>query len=215
MAIESIFLILILVFSVILHEIAHGYMAEALGDSTARRSGRLTLNPLPHLDLWGSVIIPLILLMTNAGFLIGWAKPVPYNPYNLRNAWWGEALVAGAGPAMNIGIAFVFSILLRVNAGADFLPSSFVDLTASLVFINLLLAFFNLVPVPPLDGSKVLASFLPLHISRWLLPHAVVARFGLPFGFLLMFLFLFFLWPVFFAAVSWLFTLFTGVPLGV
>jgi len=105
---DFIFLISILIFSVILHEISHGYVAEMLGDPTARLAGRLTLNPLPHLDLWGSFIIPLLLIVSNAGFIIGWAKPVPYNPHNFRNKKWGEAMVAGAGPAMNIFIAILF-----------------------------------------------------------------------------------------------------------
>ncbi|MBI1998773.1 MAG: site-2 protease family protein [Parcubacteria group bacterium] len=213
MPIESLFLIAILIFSVILHEMAHGLMAERLGDPTARLSGRLTLNPIPHLDLWGSFIIPLVLILTNAGFIIGWAKPVPYNPHNLRNKKWGEALVAGAGPATNIGIALLFSILLRVNAGSGFLPSSFVALTMSVVFINLLLAFFNLVPIPPLDGSKVLASLVPFHLTRRFSLQAFTARYGFMGGFLLILLFLFFLWPVFFKFVAFLFTLFVGMPL--
>ena len=181
---DFIFLIVILIFSVILHEISHGYMAEYLGDPTARLSGRLTLNPWPHLDLWGSFIIPFILIVSNAGFIIGWAKPVPYNPHNLRNKKWGEALVAGAGPAMNIAIALIFSILLRVNAVVDFLPQSFVQLTMFVVFINLLLAFFNLVPIPPLDGSKVLASLLPYRYARYL--HSFQTL-GIAGGFLLIF----------------------------
>ena len=212
MPIDYLFPIAILIFSVILHEISHGYMAEYLGDPTARLSGRLTLNPIPHLDLWGSFIIPLILIMTNAGFVIGWAKPVPYNPHNLRNKKWGEALVAGAGPALNIGIALFFSALLRVNLGAGFLSASFVELTMYVIFINLLLAFFNLVPIPPLDGSKVLASFLPLHLARRFSPSAFLARYGFAGSFLLVLLFIFFLWPIFFKFVTWLFTLFTGMP---
>ena len=213
MPIEYLFTIAILIFSVILHEISHGLMAERLGDPTARLSGRLTLNPIPHLDLWGSFIIPLVLILTNAGFIIGWAKPVPYNPHNLRNKKWGEALVAGAGPAANIGIAVLFSVLLRADAGASFLPASFVALTMSVVFINLLLAFFNLVPIPPLDGSKILASLIPLHLAHRFSLQALTARYGFMGGFLLILLFLFFLWPVFFRFVAFLFTIFTGMPL--
>src|SRR3989338_6432696 len=209
---DIVFLIAILIFSIIVHEISHGYMAEVLGAPTARLSGRLTLNPVPHLDLWGSFIIPLILILTNAGFVIGWAKPVPYNPHNLRNKKWGEALVAGAGPATNIGIALLFSVLLRVDAGSGFLPSSFVTLTMSVVFINLLLAFFNLVPIPPLDGSKVLASLVPFHLARRFSLQAFTARYGFTGGFLLILLFLFFLWPVFFKFVAFLFTLLVGSP---
>lgn len=212
MPIDSLFLIAILIFSVILHEISHGYMAEALGDPTARLSGRLTLNPLPHLDLWGSFIIPLILIVTNAGFVIGWAKPVPYNPHNLHNKKWGEALVAGAGPAMNLAIALLFSILLRMNTSSGFLPSSFAALTMSMVFINLLLAFFNLVPIPSLDGSKIIASLAPFHLARRLSLQMFMGRYGFAGGFLLILLFLFFLWPIFFKFVAFIFILLTGLP---
>src|SRR3989344_4302728 len=199
---DIVFLIAILIFSIIVHEISHGYMAEVLGDPTARLSGRLTLNPVPHLDLWGSFIVPLFLILANAGFVIGWAKPVPYNPYNLGNKKWGEALVAGAGPAMNILIALLFSALLRADAAMGFLSPSFVELTSFVVYINLLLAFFNLVPIPPLDGAKVLASLLPFHLSRHFSAGALMGRYG-PFGgLLLLFLFIFFLWPFFFRFVT-------------
>lgn len=212
MPIDYLFLIVILIFSVILHEISHGYAAEFQGDPTARLSGRLTLNPLPHLDLWGSFIIPLILIMTNAGFVIGWAKPVPYNPHNLRNKKLGEALVAGAGPAMNVFIAVLFSALLRVNSATAFLPVSAVEIVTFVVFINLLLAFFNLVPIPPLDGSKLLASILPYRFARFVRIEELTYRYGPVSGFFLIFLFIFFLWPVFFRFVTFLFMLLTGMP---
>ena len=212
MPIDYLFLIAILIFSVILHEISHGFAAELQGDPTARLSGRLTLNPIPHLDLWGSFIIPLLLIMTNAGFVIGWAKPVPYNPHNLRNKKWGEAIVAGAGPATNIFIAVLFSALLRANTAAAFLPPSATEIVAFVIYINLLLAFFNLVPIPPLDGSKVLASVLPYRFARFVSMNELMARSGPFAGFFLIFLFIFFLWPIFFRFVTFLFTLLTGMP---
>jgi len=140
--------------SIVIHEVAHGYMASYLGDETARYQGRLTLNPLVHLDPVGSFLIPLISI-TLGGFIIGWARPVPYNPYNLRPSRWSEALVAGAGPASNLILALIFYLLPNfINLGTGFLVlSSFV------VSINIVLAVFNLIPIPPLDGSKILAAF--------------------------------------------------------
>ena len=135
--------ILVLIMSVVVHEVAHGYMASYLGDDTARYQGRLTLNPLEHLDPVGSFIIPLI-SFTFGGFIIGWAKPVPYNPYNLRSSRRSEALVAAAGPASNLILALIFWLALG--------PGNF--FTA----INVTLAIFNLIPIPPLDGSKILAA---------------------------------------------------------
>lgn len=212
MPIDYFFLIAILIFSVILHEISHGFAAELQGDPTARLSGRLTLNPIPHLDLWGSFIIPLILIMTNAGFVIGWAKPVPYNPYNLRNKKWGETFVAGAGPMMNICIALLFSALIRIHAGAGVLPPSAVEISMFVVYINLLLAFFNLIPIPPLDGSKILASLLPYRFAHFVSNPSLMYRYGPLAGFFLIFLFIFFLWPIFFRFVTFFFTLLTGMP---
>src|SRR3989344_1831079 len=117
--INFIFFISILIISVVIHEVSHGYMAEYLGDPTARLAGRLTLNPIPHLDLFGSFIIPLLLFFSSSPIMLGWAKPVPYNPYNLRNQRWGDALVASAGPLSNLAIAL--SIVLFVRFGEGFL----------------------------------------------------------------------------------------------
>lgn len=154
-----IFFFLALMFSIIVHEVSHGFAAEMLGDPTARLQGRLTLNPIPHIDPIGSILVPAILLISQSGFLFGWAKPVPYNPYNLKNQKWGEAIVAASGPGINILLAVVFGLLIRFGAGM--LPASFIKLAGIVVFINIMLAFFNLIPIPPLDGSKLLKSILP------------------------------------------------------
>jgi len=157
-------LIFILILSVVLHEMAHGYAANWLGDPTARLAGRLTANPIPHLDPMMSVILPGLLVLTGSPILFGAAKPVPYNPYNFTNQKWGEAIVAGAGPAANIAIALIFASLVR-SAEALQLYASFVELAILVIMLNIFLAFFNLVPIPPLDGSKILPRFLPYSVA--------------------------------------------------
>ena len=160
MQIEILFGIVALVMSVVLHEVSHGYMANFLGDPTARYQGRLTLNPFKHLDPFGSVFLPVILILTHSPLLFGWARPVPYNPYNLkRGGVWAEALVAGAGPAANIGIAAALALFLRVAEG--FVSESVVALGFYIILVNVMLALFNLLPIPPLDGSKILSVILP------------------------------------------------------
>lgn len=161
MGVEILFLILVLLMSVIIHEVSHGYMAHLLGDPTARHQGRLTLNPLPHLDLVGSILLPGVMLLSGVPFLVGWAKPVPYNPYNLSNQRWGELAVALVGPVVNIAIALVFGLALRFLLPHDVLSTAMVEIGALIVLINVLLAVFNMIPVPPLDGSKVLFAMLP------------------------------------------------------
>ena len=153
------FQLAVLIMSVVIHEVSHGYAAYFQGDHTAEYQGRLTLNPIKHLDPVGSVILPLILVLTHSPFVVGWAKPVPFNPYNLRFRRWGEALVALAGPASNILIALVFGLLIRFDQ-AQF-SAGFLQMSVIIVYTNLFLAIFNLVPVPPLDGSNILFSFLP------------------------------------------------------
>ena len=148
----------ILMLAIVMHEVAHGYAALLLGDPTAKNEGRLTLNPLPHIDLLGTIIIPAFLLLTGSGLLFGWAKPVPYNPYNLKGKH-SEALVAAAGPAINIAIAVLFGIVYRFGIGI--LPESILHLSAIIVPVNLFLALFNLIPIPPLDGSKIIMTLLP------------------------------------------------------
>ncbi len=154
-----IFQIVILIFSIVIHEVAHGYAAESLGDSTAREAGRLTLNPIRHLDLFGSFIVPLLLIVSGSSFVIGWAKPVPYNPNRLRDKKYGSLKVALAGPFSNLAVAAIFGLFLRF--AHSFLPELMVLALGFIVFLNILLAVFNLIPIPPLDGSKILTILLP------------------------------------------------------
>lgn len=208
-----IFTVLLLIISIILHEVAHGYAAYALGDPTAKLAGRLTLNPIPHIDLFGSVLIPALLVLTSAGFLFGYAKPVPYNPANLKNQRYGEAIVAGAGPATNIAIALIFSLIIRFGAG---LPDAFLALSALVVLINLFLAIFNLIPIPPLDGYTVLRSLLPYRFAvRFQDFERKMQSMGILSLFLFIFIFITFLSTPFFIFVQYLFTLLTGAPLSV
>ena len=164
----QLFQIIVLVFSAVIHEYMHGWMADRLGDDTAKRAGRLTLNPLVHLDMFGSIILPLLLIFSGVGVIFGWAKPVPYNPNNLRDSKWGSAKVAAAGPLGNLIIAVFFGIFLRVVPLGN---PMLIGLIAIIIFINLILMIFNLVPIPPLDGSKILMAFLPfswqLKFMRW------------------------------------------------
>lgn len=156
----------ILVYSAILHEIAHGYVAEKLGDPTARLLGRLTLNPKPHIDIFLSIILPLLLILSQTGIIFGGAKPVPVDPFNLKEGRKDIALVSLAGPGTNILIAILFALLakllfpdmsLPMIANASILGTIF----SIIISINLWLAIFNLLPIPPLDGSKIFSLILP------------------------------------------------------
>ncbi len=175
MEIFYIFYIIVLLYSIILHEYAHGWMAEQLGDPTARQAGRLTLNPLPHLDPIGSILLPGLLILTNSPFLLGWARPVPFNPLLLRDQKYGPLKVALAGPLANFSLALIFGLLLRFLSSSvaltNFSLAIFAQLLAAVVWLNLLLMIFNLIPIPPLDGSKILLTFLPFkyqyHFYRW------------------------------------------------
>lgn len=203
-AISFVFQIGVLIFSVVLHEVSHGFAALALGDHTAEEEGRLTLNPVRHIDPFGSVILPAMSYMLG-GIILGWARPVPYNPHRLRNQKWGPALVGMAGPAANIFLALVFGLLFRflpVSSGGGFLLN-FAAVAGTIALLNLTLAFFNLVPIPPLDGSKVLFAVLPI---RWRGLQFMLERYG--FMFLLFFIFFFaqWLWPL----VTFAFRLITG-----
>ena len=180
-----IFAIIALIMSAVVHEVAHGWTAYKLGDDTAKMLGRLTLNPIKHLDLFGSVILPLILVISHSPFFLAWAKPVPYNPYRLRDLKYGPLKVALAGPLSNLIMAVGFAILARLlmipqhtklELAINFFQGSFDNLLGMmsgsfinslfvmfviLVTINLALMIFNLIPIPPLDGSKIIYTFLP------------------------------------------------------
>ena len=207
MQVEFIFQIAILIMSVVIHEVSHGYTASILGDQTARYQGRLTLNPIKHLDFVGSFLVPSLAYLLG-GFIFGWAKPVPYNPYNLRPGRWSEAIVAAAGPASNIILALIFGMLLRigVTSGAGWATPAFIQITTVIVFINILLAIFNLMPIPPLDGSKLLFAVFPDKLYEM---RSFFERYGL----LLVIFFIFFLWQFIFPVILWLFQLITGFSL--
>ncbi|OGJ02733.1 hypothetical protein A3G06_00595 [Candidatus Nomurabacteria bacterium RIFCSPLOWO2_12_FULL_46_14] len=193
-ATNGIFYIAILVMSVVIHEISHGFVAEYFGDSTARRAGRLTLNPLPHLDLFGSVIVPLLLIVSHAGFVIGWAKPVPYNPDNLSNRKWGTVAVASAGVLANLLVAAIFGLLIRFSVAYNIaVPEGFAFITSAVVIVNLALAIFNLVPIPPLDGSKILFSLLPASFYNFI---AFMEQWALFFIIIFIFYFVDYLSPI-------------------
>lgn len=197
-----IFQLLVLLFSVMVHEIAHGAMANSLGDPTAKNEGRLTLNPLAHLDIWGSVIIPLMLFIGTAGsFVFGYAKPVPFNPYNLRSQKYGSAMVGAAGPAANLAIALVFGLILRF--GGNLLNPQLGKLFAMIVLLNLVLMVFNLVPIPPLDGSKILFTFLPDSLQNFKDSLEHIGPFVLLF-------FIFFAFGLILPIVYWLFGIIVG-----
>lgn len=164
----TIFSLIVLLFSVVIHELSHGSIAYSLGDPTAKYQGRLTLNPLKHLDMFGSIILPLLLLLATAGQgpILGWAKPVPINPYNFKDQKWGSLKVAIAGPISNFLLALFFGLMMR------FLPHDFFVAVPGLflifsfiVQINIVLALFNLIPIPPLDGHWILFTFIPNKLS--------------------------------------------------
>lgn len=157
----NLFLIIILLLSIITHEYSHAWMAAKLGDDTAARAGRLTLNPLAHLDIFGSIIIPGLLLLVGSPIVFGYAKPVPIDFSNLRGGFKGVAKTALAGPAANFLLAIVATLAMRYLAGGP--NSAWGQLLFLMATINVVLMVFNLLPVPPLDGSKILALLLPKH----------------------------------------------------
>lgn len=205
-AIAIVFQIGILIFSVVIHEVSHGLAANALGDPTAKYAGRLTLNPLKHLDPVGSILIPLASFLLG-GIVIGWAKPVPYNPNQLQiaNRELGAAIVGAAGPLANISVAVLSGTLLRIIS-AEGLPAggeALITILSVITIINISLAVFNLVPIPPLDGSKVLFSLFPGAFEG--------LRFFLErFGFFILLLFIFYFSGWLAPIIRFLFQLITG-----
>ncbi len=153
---NAVFLVVVIIFSAIIHEVMHGVAADRLGDPTARYAGRLTLNPFPHIDPMGSIIVPFFLVLIGSPILFGYAKPVPYNPYNLKPGRFSEAIVAAAGPFSNLVIALFAGVAVRTGLFAGAADAIFL-----VVVVNVMLCIFNLIPVPPLDGSKVLEALLP------------------------------------------------------
>jgi Zn-dependent protease len=211
-ATNAIFYIIILVMSIVIHEVSHGFMAEYFGDDTARDAGRLTLNPIPHLDIFGSIILPAVLVLAHSPFLFGWAKPVPYNPNNLSNRKWGTIAVASAGILANFFIAIVFGIIIHLAPSFGlppydiFSPHPFYVITKAIVVVNLALGIFNLVPIPPLDGSKILFSFLPEKAFSFMLEYE---RYSL----ILLLVFIVFFSDYLFPILAFLFHMVTGLVL--
>lgn len=159
--------IIIVLFSVIVHEVMHGLMALKFGDTTAQRAGRLTLNPIPHIDLFGTILLPILLVITRSPILFGWAKPVPINPLNFSNIRKGELFVALAGIGANFSLAIIAAVIYHIlNALPQNFPGIIGGLLQFTVSINLVLGVFNLLPIPPLDGSKVLLSQLPYNLAK-------------------------------------------------
>ena len=195
----TIFFLIVFVFSIVIHEVSHGTMANLLGDPTAKYAGRLTLNPIKHLDLVGSIFVPLFLLILRSPILFGWAKPVPINPYNFRNPKWDGAKVAIAGPGANILVALIFGLAIRFFP----LPASMLTIFSIIVILNLILAIFNLVPIPPLDGSHILFTFLPEKFAN-------IKLFLHQFGIFILLFFIFFALRWIFSLVMMVYYLITG-----
>ena len=198
---QSLLFFLVVIPSAIIHEYSHGWMADRLGDPTARYAGRLTLDPRVHVDKWGTFLLPALLyFMTGGSFLFAYAKPVPYNPYNLKNQKWGPSLVAIAGPASNFILAAIFGLIIQL---VDF-SGNLAMMLSVIVYANVLLAVFNLVPIPPLDGSKILYAILP--DSMWKVKQMLEQ-----YGFFILLIFIFFFFHLISPIIQFLYLLFVGL----
>lgn len=197
------FIYIIIILSATLHEYAHGWMAYRLGDSTAQRAGRLTLNPIAHIDPFGTVLVPILFLFTS-GIFIGWAKPVPYNPYALSDRKFGSLKIGIAGPAANLFIAITMGIFMRllIQFGAIAASDPLLLALGFIAYVNIFLALFNLIPVPPLDGSKVFEALFP---RQW----DSVMRLGIAGVLIAFFIAFYFLAPV----AQYIFRILTGTGL--
>lgn len=196
-----IFQVVALVFSAIIHEYMHGWMADRLGDPTAKNAGRLSMNPLVHIDPFGSILLPALMIFSGTGFVFGWAKPVPFNPYNLSDKKYGGAKVAIAGPLGNLITALFFGLILRFFPLANEMMTTLIMI---IIQINLILMVFNLVPIPPMDGSKVIMPFLPYNLQ---VKYAELERYGM----FLVLLFVMFGFTLILPIINFLFKLIVGV----
>ncbi len=198
---STIFFLLVLIFSVIVHEVAHGLAALSLGDPTAKYAGRLTLNPIKHIDILGSIIVPLICALLPGNLMFGWAKPVPVNPYNLKYGKWGDVIVSFAGPLSNIIIFLICGLSLRFFG--DHIPQATASFLLMICITNIVLAIYNLIPVSPLDGSHILFAFLPERFQG--IKKVMEAQ-----GFLFAIIFALVLWQYFTPLIYWILSLVIG-----
>ncbi len=203
-ALDSIFYIIVLILSVVMHEVAHGYAALYQGDKTAKLLGRLSPNPIRHLDPIGSVLVPLILIFSGTGVVFGWARPVPVDDRNFKSRKRGMVIVALAGIFANLVCALVFGFILRfaISSGSASIP--FVSILTTIVIVNLVLALFNLMPIPPLDGSKVLFALLSERFSN-------IRNFLERYALFVIIFFIIFVWPYVAPALFSIFRLITGI----
>ena len=205
----TVFEFVVLIFSAVLHEVAHGLEADRLGDDTARRAGRLTLNPLKHMDFFGSFLMPLCLLLaTNGSFFFAYAKPVPYNPGNLKDPRMGSLKIALAGPVTNFILAAVFGLAVRIFSYFP-VPTLFLELLALVAYLNIMLGVFNCIPIPPLDGSRVLFAVLPQTQATFR-----AAAFLERWGTFIVLAFVFFGFQLVLPIINFIFVLLTGQPAG-
>jgi Zn-dependent protease len=203
---EIFFVLIVIIFSIVIHEVAHGSVADLEGDPTARYAGRLTLNPIKHIDPVGSILVPLFCVIFPSRFIFGWAKPVPINPYNFKDQKYGELKVALAGPSANLIIALFFGLLIRFFP--ELIPGG-IFIFSYIVFINILLAIFNLLPIPPLDGSHIFFTFFPRLENKIKTLYSGGGFLMFP----LLFLFIFVLFPFVLNIVFIFFELITGAKM--